>query len=186
MQKITILGSTGSIGTNTLDVIARHPDQFSVFALSASTQVDLILSQCAQFSPRFAVMANADAGRLLRDKAAAEGLNVEVRWGADALLDIAEHPDVDAVMAAIVGAAGLAPCLAAARAGKRLLLANKEAIVVGGGLVHACRCSGWRDAAADRQRTFGDIPMPPRRPGDLGAAHRPYRVDGFRRPVSSA
>ena len=142
MQKITILGSTGSIGTNTLDVIARHPDRFKVLALSAATQVDLMLSQCAQFSPRFAVMANADAGRLLRDKAAAEGLKVEVRWGADALLDIAAHPDVDAVMAAIVGAAGLAPCLAAARAGKRLLLANKEALVVGGDVFLAAVAQG--------------------------------------------
>jgi len=142
MQKITILGSTGSIGTNTLDVIARHPDRFKVLALSAATQVDLMLSQCAQFAPRFAVMANADAGRLLRDKAAAEGLKVEVRWGADALLDIAAHPDVDAVMAAIVGAAGLAPCLAAARAGKRLLLANKEALVVGGDVFLAAVAQG--------------------------------------------
>jgi len=142
MQKVTILGSTGSIGTNTLDVIARHPDRFSVFALSAATQVDLILSQCVQFSPRFAVMANADAGRLLSDKVAAEGLKVEVRWGADALLDIAQHPDVDAVMAAIVGAAGLAPCLAAARAGKRLLLANKEALVVGGDVFLAAVAQG--------------------------------------------
>jgi 1-deoxy-D-xylulose-5-phosphate reductoisomerase len=125
-----------------LDVIARHPDRFKVLALSAATQVDLMLSQCAQFAPRFAVMANADAGRLLRDKAAAEGLKVEVRWGADALLDIAAHPDVDAVMAAIVGAAGLAPCLAAARAGKRLLLANKEALVVGGDVFLAAVAQG--------------------------------------------
>jgi 1-deoxy-D-xylulose-5-phosphate reductoisomerase len=131
-QQITVLGSTGSIGTNTLDVIARHPDRFKVFALSAATQVDLMVAQCAQFSPQLAVMAHEDAGRRLAEKVKAEGLRTQVLWGADALVDVARHPEVDAVMAAIVGAAGLAPCLAAAQAGKRLLLANKEALVVGG------------------------------------------------------
>ena len=142
MQQITVLGSTGSIGGNTLDVIARHPDRFSVFALSAASQVDLMLAQCAQFAPRFAVMAHEDAGRRLADKVAAEGLKVEVRWGHKALIEIAQHPEVDAVMAAIVGAAGLAPCLAAARAGKRLLLANKEALVVGGEVFLAAVAQG--------------------------------------------
>ncbi len=131
-QQITVLGATGSIGSNTLDVLSRHPDRFQVFALSAATQVDLMLQLCAQFQPRFAVMAREAEGRRLQDLVAAQGLTVQVRWGSEALVDIAEHPKVDAVMAAIVGAAGLAPCLAAARAGKRLLLANKEALVVGG------------------------------------------------------
>lgn len=131
-QKITILGSTGSIGTNTLDVLSRHPDRFQVFALTAAKQVDLILAQCAQFKPKFAVMANEDAGRKLADRVKAEGLPVEVLWGPQALDLVSSHPDVHAVMAAIVGAAGLSPCLAAAHAGKRLLLANKEALVVGG------------------------------------------------------
>lgn len=131
-QLITVLGSTGSIGGNTLDVIARHPERFKVFALSASTQVDLLLSQCIQFAPQFAVMAQEDAGRRLAEKVKAEGLNVKVMWGPEALIEISSHPQVDAVMAAIVGAAGLPPCLAAAHAGKRLLLANKEALVVGG------------------------------------------------------
>ncbi|MFD0668551.1 1-deoxy-D-xylulose-5-phosphate reductoisomerase [Ramlibacter sp. MAHUQ-53] len=131
-QRITVLGSTGSIGTNTLDVIARHLDRFEVFALSAARQVDLMLRQCAQFRPRFAVMADAAAGRELAARLEAEGLPTRVLAGADALERIAGHEEVDAVMAAIVGAAGLAPCLAAARAGKRLLLANKEALVVGG------------------------------------------------------
>ena len=131
-QQITVLGSTGSIGGNTLDVISRHPDRFKVFALSASTQVDLLLSQCIQFSPEFAVMAQEDAGRRLAERVKAQGLNVKVMWGAEALVEISSHPQVDSVMAAIVGAAGLAPCLAAAHAGKRLLLANKEALVVGG------------------------------------------------------
>jgi 1-deoxy-D-xylulose-5-phosphate reductoisomerase len=131
-QNITILGSTGSIGTNTLDVLSKHPDRFQVFALTAAKQVDLILAQCAQFKPRFAVMSNEDAGLQLAERVKAEGLAVEVLWGPKALDEVSSHPDVDAVMAAIVGAAGLSPCLAAALAGKRLLLANKEALVVGG------------------------------------------------------
>ena len=131
-QNITILGSTGSIGTNTLDVLSKHLDRFQVFALTASKQVDVILAQCAQFKPKFAVMAQEDAGRLLAERIKAEGLPVEVRWGPEALDFVSAHEEVHAVMAAIVGAAGLSPCLAAAHAGKRLLLANKEALVVGG------------------------------------------------------
>ena len=131
-QNITILGSTGSIGTNTLDVLSKHLDRFQVFALTASKQVDVILAQCAQFKPKFAVMAQEDAGRLLAERIKAEGLPVEVRWGPEALDWVSAHEEVHAVMAAIVGAAGLSPCLAAAHAGKRLLLANKEALVVGG------------------------------------------------------
>jgi 1-deoxy-D-xylulose-5-phosphate reductoisomerase len=131
-QRLTILGSTGSVGTNTLDVVARHPDRFEVFALSAATQVDRMLSQCAQFKPRYAVMASEAHGRALQEKIKSNGLNVHVLWTSDAIEMIASHESVDAVMAAIVGAAGLASCIAAARAGKRLLLANKEALVVGG------------------------------------------------------
>ena len=131
-QRLTVLGSTGSIGTSTLDVVARHPDRFEVFALSAATQVDLMLAQCAQFSPRFAVMASAPHARLLAEKIKANGLKTTVLQSPDALEIIASNDDVDTVMAAIVGSAGLAPCLAAAGAGKRLLLANKEALVVGG------------------------------------------------------
>ncbi|MGW8420641.1 MULTISPECIES: 1-deoxy-D-xylulose-5-phosphate reductoisomerase [Comamonas] len=133
-QKITVLGSTGSIGTNTLDVVARHPEQYEIFALSAATQVDLMLRQCAQFKPQFAVMASAPHARQLAEAIKQDGLQTQVLQERDALEVIASHPDVDAVMGAIVGAAGLAPCLAAARAGKRLLLANKEALVVGGAL----------------------------------------------------
>ncbi|OYU11974.1 MAG: 1-deoxy-D-xylulose-5-phosphate reductoisomerase [Comamonadaceae bacterium PBBC1] len=131
-QIITILGSTGSIGTSTLDVLSRHPQSYRLHALTASSQVDLMLSQCAQFKPAVAVMAQEAAGRQLAERVKAEGLPVQVRWGAQALVDVACDPVVDAVMAAIVGAAGLSPCIAAARAGKRLLLANKEALVVGG------------------------------------------------------
>ena len=129
--RITILGSTGSIGVNTLDVVARHRDRFEVVALSASTRVDLMVTQCAQFKPEFAVMASDTHAGALEQRLRAEGLPTRVLRGADALDRIASDPGVDAVMAAIVGAAGLSPCIAAARAGKRLLLANKEALVVG-------------------------------------------------------
>lgn len=131
-QRITVLGSTGSIGKSTLDVLARHPDRFCVHALTASTQVDLMLAQCAQFRPQVAVMVEPLAARSLSEKLRAEGINTEVRSGPQALDEVASASEVDAVMAAIVGAAGLSSCLAAARAGKKLLLANKEALVVGG------------------------------------------------------
>jgi len=130
-QRLTVLGSTGSIGTSTLDVVSRHPDRYEIFALSAATQVDQMLAQCARFQPRFAVMASAPHAQALAEKIKANGLAPQVLQGPDAIESIASHPDVDLVMAAIVGAAGLAPCLAAAHAGKRLLLANKEALVVG-------------------------------------------------------
>ena len=133
-QRVTILGATGSIGRNTLDVIARHPDRFEVFALTASTQVDLLISQCKQFLPRFAVMVDPGHARTLAACLAEINLPTQVLAGAQALDEVAAHEDVDVVMAAIVGAAGLAPCLAAAHSGKRLLLANKEALVVGGEL----------------------------------------------------
>jgi 1-deoxy-D-xylulose-5-phosphate reductoisomerase len=131
-QRVAILGSTGSIGVSTLEVIALHPQRFEVFALSASTQVDKMLAQCAQFKPVFAVMASVEHGRILEKKCKENGLLTRVLYGSKAIEEIAEHAQVDTVMAAIVGAAGLASCLAAARAGKRLLLANKEALVVGG------------------------------------------------------
>ena len=131
-QRITILGSTGSIGVSTLDVVARHPDRFEVFALSASTQVDLMLAQCAQFKPQYAVMVSEPHARLLTEKIKQNMLRTHVLSTSDALEMIASDERVDVVMAAIVGAAGLPPCMAAARAGKRLLLANKEALVVGG------------------------------------------------------
>ena len=131
-QRITVLGSTGSVGVNTLDVVARHPDRFEVFALSAARQVDVMLAQCLRFEPEFAVMASAPHAQQLADELAKTSVRTRVLTSADALERIASHERVDAVMAAIVGAAGLAPCMAAARAGKRLLLANKEALVVGG------------------------------------------------------
>ncbi|MCA0324494.1 MAG: 1-deoxy-D-xylulose-5-phosphate reductoisomerase [Proteobacteria bacterium] len=131
-QRLAVLGSTGSIGTNTLDVVARHPERFEVVALTAATQVDLMLAQCERFRPRVVVMASAPHAAELARKIKEKGLDVGVDTSKDALEKIASNSAVDTVMAAIVGAAGLAPCLAAARAGKRLLLANKEALVVGG------------------------------------------------------
>lgn len=131
-QRVCVLGSTGSIGVNTLDVVARHPDRYEVFALSAHSRVEAFAAQCLALRPRYAVMAGAEPARALRVRLAGSG--VEVLDGEQALADVAAHPEADIVMAAIVGAAGLAPCLAAARAGKRLLLANKEALVVGGAL----------------------------------------------------
>jgi 1-deoxy-D-xylulose-5-phosphate reductoisomerase len=133
-QRVTVLGSTGSVGVSTLDVIARHPERFEVFALSAATKVDEMLAQCARFAPRFAVMASAPHAERLATLLRDNGVSTRVLQGEGALETIAAHEDVDSVMAAIVGAAGLGPCLAAARAGKRLLLANKEALVVGGEL----------------------------------------------------
>ncbi|MBC8055501.1 MAG: 1-deoxy-D-xylulose-5-phosphate reductoisomerase [Rhizobiales bacterium] len=133
-QRVCILGATGSVGTSTLDVLARHPDRFEVFALTAHSRVDALFAQCLQWRPRFAVVPNEAQAADLRAGLERHGGVTEVLAGAQALCDLAAHPEVDAVMAAIVGAAGLAPCLAAARTGKRLLLANKEALVVGGAL----------------------------------------------------
>jgi 1-deoxy-D-xylulose-5-phosphate reductoisomerase len=130
--RVCVLGSTGSIGVNTLDVIARHPGRFEVFALTGASRVEELAAQCLQWKPRFAAMPDAARAKALRERLSAAGLRTEVLSGEDALVQLAAHPEVDAVMAAIVGAAGLAPCIAAARAGKRLMLANKEALVVGG------------------------------------------------------
>ncbi|MDR2014324.1 MAG: 1-deoxy-D-xylulose-5-phosphate reductoisomerase, partial [Azoarcus sp.] len=112
--RLAVLGSTGSIGANTLDVVARHPDRFEVVALAAATQVDKMLAQCARFQPRVAVLASAPHARELARRIADAQLPTRVASGPEAIEEIASAPDVDAVMAAIVGAAGLAPCLAAA------------------------------------------------------------------------
>ena len=163
-QRVTVLGSTGSVGVSTLDVIARHPERFEVFALSAATKVDDMLAQCARFSPRFAVMASAPHAEQLAERLRANGLLTEVVSGAGALEAIASHPEVDSVMAAIVGAAGLGPCLAAAHAGKRLLLANKEALVVGGELfMRAVRDGGATLLPIDSEHSaiFQSLPEDP-------------------------
>lgn len=131
-QNLTILGCTGSIGVNTLDVVRRHSDRYRVQALCAHRQIDLLESQCREFSPRFAVLGSPELAAELQRRFSVSGLAIEVLSGVDALERVAALPEVDAVMAAIVGAAGLRPTLAAARAGKKVLLANKEALVMAG------------------------------------------------------
>ncbi len=134
MQFITILGATGSIGVSTLDVLARHPDKYKVYALTAHSKVDELAAQCAQFRPQCAVVGSADAARQLTTLLREKDVRCDVTWGEQALCDVAAAAGTDTVMAAIVGAAGLAPALAAARAGKKILLANKEALVMSGQL----------------------------------------------------
>lgn len=134
MKGITVLGATGSIGVNTLDVISRHLDKYQVKALTANTNVETLLVQCIKYQPEFAVMVNEDAASKLEKELKNNASAVTVLSGIEGLLKVAEHEDVDYVMAAIVGAAGLLPTLAAAKAGKRVLLANKEALVMSGKL----------------------------------------------------
>lgn len=134
MQSITILGATGSIGLYTLDVIARHPDRYSVYALSAFNKVEELAVLCARFHPRQAVVGSADAAAKLAPLLRNAGLKTEISYGDAALCAIAAASDCTTVMAAIVGAAGLPPSIAAARAGKKILLANKEALVMSGQL----------------------------------------------------
>ena len=132
VQKFTILGSTGSIGVNTLDVIRRHPQRYQVVALCAHRQVDRLYEQCIEFTPRFAVVGNAQLAGDLQRRLSSAACPTRVEHGPEALVRMAELPEVDAVMAAIVGAAGLPATLAAAVAGKKVLLANKEALVMAG------------------------------------------------------
>ncbi|MGE8498439.1 MAG: 1-deoxy-D-xylulose-5-phosphate reductoisomerase [Pseudomonas sp.] len=142
-QQITVLGATGSIGLSTLDVIARHPDRYQVFALSAFSRLVELEALCVRHRPRYAVVPDDAAARALQDRLQAEGLATRVLVGEAGLCEVAEHPEVEAVMAAIVGAAGLAPTLAAVKAGKKVLLANKEALVMSGALfMQAVRQSG--------------------------------------------
>ncbi len=142
-EKVTVLGATGSIGVSTLDVIRRHPDRYHVFALCAHTQIDKLFEQIREFTPEFAVVRDAVLADELGLRCRNAGLVTVVRHGIDALVEMAAHPEVATVMAAIVGAAGLEPTLAAARAGKKILLANKEVLVMAGELfMHAVREHG--------------------------------------------
>ena len=134
VQQITVLGATGSIGLSTLDVIARHPDRYQVFALSGFSRLAELLALCVRHVPRFAVVPEVAAARTLQDDLRAAGLSTRVLVGEQGLCEVASAPEVDAVMAAIVGAAGLRPTLAAVEAGKKILLANKEALVMSGAL----------------------------------------------------
>lgn len=142
-QSVAILGSTGSVGVSTLEVLALHPQRYSVFALSANTRHELLAQQCRQWEPQFAVMQDPDARAQLSERLKSWGVSTIVLQGERALEEIVEHSSVDVVVAAIVGAAGLLPTMAAAKAGKRLLLANKEALVMSGQLLmQAARSSG--------------------------------------------
>lgn len=134
MIGVCVLGATGSIGMNTLDVLARHSDRYRVVALTAHRQVEAMLELCVRHQPLYAVMASSEAARDLNHKLRLQGSSTEVLAGIEGMEQVAAHSEVDYVMAAIVGAAGLAPTLAAARAGKRVLLANKEALVMSGHL----------------------------------------------------
>ncbi|MEH6490788.1 1-deoxy-D-xylulose-5-phosphate reductoisomerase [Halopseudomonas sp.] len=143
VSRVSVLGATGSIGVSTLDVIARYPEQYSVYALSGHSRMTVLAEQCLAHRPAYAVVADAAQAAALQQKLREHGLATEVVYGEQALNDVAAAPDVDVVMAAIVGAAGLRPTLAAVQAGKRVLLANKEALVMSGALfMQAVRDSG--------------------------------------------
>lgn len=170
-RKLAVLGATGTIGVNTLDVVARHPERFEVIALTGAVQVDRLFEQCLQHRPKIAVMADQSAAAALRERLRGAGLRVEVWGGAPALIEAATLPEVDTVMAAIVGAAGLPATLAAARAGKRILLANKETLVVSGRVfMDAIRDSGAKLLPIDSEHNAIFQALPRDFSGDLLAA----------------
>lgn len=161
-QSLTILGSTGSIGGSTLDVVARHPERFRIFALSGHSQTAKLAEQCLAFRPQYAVTTNEAQAAELRAQLAAAGCQTEVLHGEQALCDIAAAPETDGVMAAIVGAAGLPPTLAAARAGKTIYLANKETLVVSGSLfMQTAAQSGARILPVDSEHNAIYQVLPP-------------------------
>ena len=161
-QSLTILGSTGSIGTSTLDVVARHPERFRIFALSGHSQTAKLAEQCLAFRPQYAVTANEAQAAELRAHLAAAGCQTEVLHGEQSLCDIAAAPETDGVMAAIVGAAGLPPTLAAVRAGKTIYLANKETLVVSGSLfMQTAAQSGARILPVDSEHNAIYQVLPP-------------------------
>jgi 1-deoxy-D-xylulose-5-phosphate reductoisomerase len=169
MIGVTVLGSTGSIGKSTLDVLARHPDRFRAVALTAHRDVEGLAAQCLAVRPDYAVMADGDAAAALRDRLAVAGLATRVLQGSAGLCEVCELPEVRYVMAAIVGAAGLMPSLAAARAGKRILLANKEALVMAGPLfMAAVRAGGAEVLPIDSEHNAVFQCLPPRFGDGLG------------------
>ncbi|MGH8616621.1 MAG: 1-deoxy-D-xylulose-5-phosphate reductoisomerase, partial [Burkholderiales bacterium] len=169
-RKLVVLGATGSVGVSTLDVAARHPDRFEILALTAHRRIDLLFEQCRQFTPRYAVAADPDQAEMLRARARAAGLSTEILAGAEGLVRVASLPEADIVMAAIVGIAGLAPTLAAAAAGKRVLLANKEALVTAGALFMETVAQGGASLVPiDSEHNAIFQALPPRFAGDLGA-----------------
>ncbi len=171
MQFLTVLGSTGSIGTSTLDVVARHPDKYQITALTAHRQVDLLFRQCLQFKPAYAVLLDDDAAVNLRAQLRDAGSKTQVLCGIESLIAVCELPEVDAVMAAIVGAAGLRPTLAAARAGKKILLANKETLVMAGNVfMDAVRASGSALLPIDSEHNAIFQALPHNYSGDMASA----------------
>lgn len=168
---LTVLGSTGSIGTSTLDVVARHPEKYQLVALTAYRQDELLFEQCQRFKPRYAVLLDEAAAARLTLRIAAAGLTVQVLCGEQALEQVASLPEVDAVMAAIVGAAGLRPALAAARAGKKILLANKEALVMAGRIfMDAVRNNGATLLPIDSEHNAIFQVLPRDYAGDMAAS----------------
>jgi len=152
MQTVTVLGATGSIGCNTLDVIGRHPEKYRLFAITGYGQLELLMEQAQQYAPRYVVVADEALYEKACELAQQYKVDAEVLCGSQALQDVASAPEVDAVMAAIVGAAGLLPTLAAVKAGKRVLLANKEALVMSGALfIDAANQSGAKILPIDSE-----------------------------------
>lgn len=171
LQSLTVLGSTGSVGVNTLDVVERHPDRFRVVALTAHTQAETLLAQCRRHRPRYAVISDARAAAALASRMKDAGLDTEVLWGAEALERVAALPEIDTVMAAIVGIAGLKPVFAAAKAGKKVLLANKEALVTAGPvLMRAAYASRATILPIDSEHNAIFQALPASYDGKLGAA----------------
>ena len=180
MRRLTLLGATGSIGETTLDVIARHPDRFSVTALAAHRNWQALLRSCRRFRPKYAALLDVPSARSLASALASERVPTHVLAGPSALAEVAALPEVDTVLAAIVGAAGLVPTLAAARAGKRILLANKEALVIGGAMfMRVARESGATLLPIDSEHNAIFQCLPPGYSGDPEAA-------GIRRIVLTA
>lgn len=168
MLKLTVLGSTGSIGVNTLRVVDINMQQCEVFALTAYKNIDLLFTQCSRYRPRYAVVLDASLAEVLALRLKTHGIETEVLFGSESLVSVASHADVDVVMAAIVGAAGLLPTLAAVEAGKRVLLANKEALVMSGKLLmEAARDNGALLIPVDSEHSAILQCMPPEfKPGD--------------------
>jgi 1-deoxy-D-xylulose-5-phosphate reductoisomerase len=179
-RNLTILGSTGSIGINTLDVVARHPDRFSVVALAANKSAKKMLEQCRYFNPGYAVLLDQASAEWLAAEVAAAGLDTEVLWGVESLEKVSSLPEVDIVMAAIVGAAGIRPTFAAAHAGKHVLLANKETMVMAGRIFMDVVKENGATLLPSTASITPFFNHAPSFQGDLQGGRPPHLIDGFR------
>ncbi len=180
ISSIVVLGSTGSIGISTLSVISRHPQRFRAFALAANSDVDTLFAQCLEFHPRYAVLANREAASELTSRIRNSGVDCKVLAGPESLDVVAAHPDADVIMAAIVGAAGLASTLAATKAGKKIMLANKESMVMAGPLlIDTARTSGTVLLPIDSEHNAIFQALPADYAGDM-------QTSGVRRLVLTA